>query len=122
MEIGASLAPLREKDEVLIIGSGYTFHNMQAFFHPSEKSVKSSREFNEWLKTTIMAGDSTLLDNFKDWDEAPGARISHPREEHLLPLFMVGAAAGENCTPKLIYDTTNSTSYSTHAITGYIFQ
>jgi 4,5-DOPA dioxygenase extradiol len=126
MKIGSSLAPLREEDEILIIGSGYTFHNMNAFFNPSEKTVKSSLEFNEWLKHTIMEGDNKgLVESLKDWDKAPGARTSHPREEHLLPLFMVGAAAGDDFTPKLRYDTTNSTSgnqLSEHAITGYIFQ
>jgi 4,5-DOPA dioxygenase extradiol len=125
MKIGSSLAPLREEDEILIIGSGYTFHNMQAFFNPSEKTVQSSIQFNEWLKHTIMEGDKGLVESLKDWDKAPGARTSHPREEHLLPLFMVGAAAGADCIPKLVYDTTNSTSdnqRSEHAITGYIFQ
>mmetsp|Transcript_39499 Transcript_39499/g.60743 ORF Transcript_39499/g.60743 Transcript_39499/m.60743 type:complete len:131 (-) Transcript_39499:273-665(-) len=120
MKIGSSLAPLRE-DEILIIGSGYTFHNMRALFNPSEKTVRSSIEFNKWLKRTILEGDKGLVDRLKDWDKAPGARTSHPREEHLLPLFMVGAAAGPDFIPQLVYDTTNSTT-SEHAVTGYIFQ
>ena len=29
------------------------------------------------------------------WEQAPAARVSHPREEHLIPL-MVAAGASEN--------------------------
>ena len=72
------------------------------------------------------------LDKLSKWDkEAPGARIAHPREEHLLPLLMVAAAAGEDSKPRLIYDTTattpnnsssNATNLSQHAVTGYMFE
>ncbi len=138
IDLGSALAPLRD-DDILIIGSGYTFHNMNAFFNPSPKSVSGSRDFNVWLKSVIMMPDELdnpteeqlakqyerRMEKLRNWEQAPGARISHPREEHLLPLFMVAAAGGELSTPQLIYDTTtdfNGTSGSTeHAVTGYMF-
>ncbi|KAL3936557.1 MAG: hypothetical protein SGARI_002506 [Bacillariaceae sp.] len=131
MAIGKALAPLRD-DNILILGSGYTFHNMEAFFNPSKETVNGSKDFNVWLKSVILPpddskGDATSLykqrmKELQNWDKAPGARISHPREEHLLPLFMVAAAAGENATPQLIYDTTvafdQAVGQSDHAVTG----
>lgn len=142
IEIGKALAPLRD-DNVLILGSGYTFHNMEAFFNPSKATINGSREFNRWLKSVILpptdaeiADTSTTkhtaelyeqrMKELQFWDKAPGARISHPREEHLLPLFMVAAAAGETATPKLIYDTAvvsnKDPGLSKHAVTGYMFE
>lgn len=117
LAIGHALSSLRE-DNVLILGSGYTFHNMNAFSNPSPLSHQASVQFNEWLKHTIMKKQD--LSALKDWEKAPGARVSHPREEHLLPLFVVaGAAIDTNTEPHLIYDTT--LDYGDHAVTGYAF-
>jgi 4,5-DOPA dioxygenase extradiol len=127
INIGKALQPLREEG-VFILGSGYTFHNMGAFFNPTPKTIGASREFNLWLKSTITknngAMNETTLTELADWEAAPGGRISHPREEHLLPLFVVaGASLGD--TPQVIYDTTKSSEeneLSEHAVTGYLFQ
>jgi aromatic ring-opening dioxygenase catalytic subunit (LigB family) len=56
------------------------------FFNPSEKSQKTSIPFNEWLKTTVLKERN--LAELENWENAPGARILHPREEHLLPLLV----------------------------------
>jgi aromatic ring-opening dioxygenase catalytic subunit (LigB family) len=145
MQIGLALEPLREEN-ILILGSGYSFHNMHSFFHPSEKSINASQDFNNWLKDTILLPSSVgseqhphncttdesssyyqrRVDLLQQWEKAPGARISHPREEHLLPLFIVAAAGGETATPRLIHDTTSASvdgdAASEHAITGYLFE
>jgi aromatic ring-opening dioxygenase catalytic subunit (LigB family) len=127
MKIGTALAPLRDQD-ILILGSGYSFHNMNAFFNPSEKTVKASSDFNEWLKDNIMNGGDEMGAKLQDWASAPGGRISHPREEHLLPLLMVAAAGMEssgNCTPQVIYETEASylkDGETIHKVTGYLFQ
>lgn len=93
IRIGRALAPLRG-DNVLILGSGYTFHNMSAFLHTSSATVRASNDFNEWLKATLRLPDpDAVLDGLRNWEKAPGARMCHPREEHLLPLFVVAAAA-----------------------------
>jgi aromatic ring-opening dioxygenase catalytic subunit (LigB family) len=140
IEIGKALAPLRD-DNILILGSGYTFHNMEAFFNPSKETILGSRKFNEWLKYVILTPANDVEDGsttqyatkmfeqrmkgLQNWQTAPGARISHPREEHLLPLFIVAAAAGEDTIPKLIYDTSvisnNDSRLSEHAVSGYLF-
>lgn len=143
MEIGRALSPLRN-DNILILGSGYSFHNMEAFFHTTKESVKGSNDFNEWLKDTILPPKENEFESWspeeqieqfdkrmkalEHWDSAPGARLSHPREEHLIPLLMVAAAAGEAAKPRLIYDTTKTEAAvddfgpMDHAVTGYLFE
>ena len=115
MELGAALAGLREEG-ILILGSGYTFHNMEAFFHPSEATYKASQAFNDWLKATMLSenrAEKLLL-----WEKAPGARACHPREEHLLPLLVAAAAGG--ATAELIFEV--KAAPGDHAISAYRFQ
>lgn len=94
LRIGRALKALREQG-VLIIGSGFSFHNMRAFFGPADPTVdKANRDFERWLQTTVewpeqMQREQRML----EWADAPGARLSHPREEHLLPLHVCVAAA-----------------------------
>jgi len=96
--IGKALAPLREQG-VLILGSGMSFHNMQAFFTPNPTTRSRSDKFDQWLTQTLC--DPSLTDEERstrmiNWVEAPEARFCHPREEHLLPLhvcFGTGAAS-----------------------------
>jgi aromatic ring-opening dioxygenase catalytic subunit (LigB family) len=90
LRMGAALAPLREQG-VLIVGSGMSYHNLRAF-GPSAAGVSAG--FDAWLAETAAAPDRER--RLARWDEAPGARAAHPREEHLLPLMVAaGAAAGE---------------------------
>jgi len=92
--LGRALAPLR-REGVLILGSGQSFHNMNAFRDASpEESRRRCREFDQWLAETCcqteMAEAQTRLSH---WPEAPFARYAHPREEHLIPLHVCFGAA-----------------------------
>jgi aromatic ring-opening dioxygenase catalytic subunit (LigB family) len=79
--------------------------------------LKESHKFNQWLKDVILFEKSgKFLNQLADWENAPGARICHPREEHLLPLFVV-AAAGDGYN-QLIYDETQADKF---AVSGYAF-
>lgn len=118
MEVGAALQPLRDEG-VLILGSGYTFHNMHAFFNPSPETHEASKLFNEWLKTTIT-GPGNVATKLSRWEQAPGARVAHPREEHLMPLLIVMAAGGIGTTPKVIFDLPDD--HENHAVSGYLFE
>lgn len=97
IQIGKSLASLR-KDNVLIIGSGFTFHNMRAFFEPATKeSQVMNAAFEQWLIDTCSSNQYTEADRVQrliNWESAPAARYCHPREEHLLPLLVCYGAAG----------------------------
>ncbi len=92
IRIGRALVPLR-REGVLIVGSGMSFHNLRAF-GPAAGLV--SDQFNEWLTNAVCAPDPQRRDDsLVGRKQAPGARLAHPREEHLLPL-MVGAGASGN--------------------------
>ena len=94
LDIGRALAPLRNED-VLIIGSGQTYHNMSGFMHRGSAADPAAEAFNEWLCKALIDGvtrDHSLI----EWALAPGARQAQPYEDHLLPLMVAaGAAAGE---------------------------
>ena len=90
------------KQNVLIIGSGFTFHNMKAFFEPeSAEAIRLNHAFEDWLEATCGSSaysESQRRELLINWDEAPGARYCHPREEHLLPLHVCYGVARSACT------------------------
>lgn len=92
-ELGRALAPLREQG-VLIIGSGFTTHNLNEarFGDESGGAPQWGLEFDAWAKQAVEAGDVDAVLNFES--AAPAARIAHPRTEHFAPLFVsLGATA-----------------------------
>ena len=96
LRLGASLAELREKN-VLILGSGFSFHNMRAFFSNHGEPDSKNEAFQDWLVETCA--DKNLSREAREeklvgWKEAPSARYCHPREEHLIPLHVCCGIAG----------------------------
>lgn len=93
LALGRALAALRD-EEVLIIGSGLSYHNLRAF---GPQARVPSKAFDDWLAETMLQVDSaSRSQRLLDWEDAPAARIAHPREEHLLPLMVaVGAAEAD---------------------------
>ncbi len=90
LAIGRAIAPLRDED-VLIIGSGMTYHNLRAF-GPQSRPV--SEAFDNWLREASTAEPQERNERLTQWKHAPSARQAHPREEHLLPLMVIAGAAG----------------------------
>lgn len=91
--VGERLAPLRDEG-VLIVGSGFTTHNL-AWFHPQEgpdgPPPTPSAEFDAWAAEAVAAGDvDSVLDFLR---KAPAAREAHPRTEHWAPLYVALGAA-----------------------------
>jgi aromatic ring-opening dioxygenase catalytic subunit (LigB family) len=93
LEMGRALAPLREQG-VLIIGSGFSYH---ARFAPSAPGGQHpSAPFDQWLNTTLTTQPpAERWKRVVNWASAPGARVSQPREDHLIPL-MVALGSAEN--------------------------
>jgi aromatic ring-opening dioxygenase catalytic subunit (LigB family) len=91
--VGRAIAKLREEN-VLIVGSGLSYHNMRAMGPAGEQASKT---FDGWLQQTLVqATGTTRSQKLVDWSTAPAARQAHPREDHLIPLMVaVGAAEGE---------------------------
>lgn len=94
LAVGRALAPLRDED-VLIIGSGFSFHNLRLF---GPAGQEPSRQFDEWLADTMLRSTpADRTERLLRWEGAPSARLAHAAEDHLVPLFVaVGAAEGED--------------------------
>lgn len=105
LRLGRALAPLREQG-VLIIGSGFSFHNMRAYNFQGGPAGPESQAFHDWLVGQLT--DDALSAEQRQaalaaWAEAPYARYCHPREEHLLPLHVcLGAAEGARA--EIVFD------------------
>ncbi len=101
INIGKALREL-EVENLLVIGSGFSFHNMKAFFAPeTEASRQQNLEFEHWLIDTCANRDleeGEREQRLVNWAQAPSARYCHPREEHLLPLHVCYGLAGRSCS------------------------
>jgi len=101
IEIGRALAYIG-RPGLLVVGSGFSFHNMKAFFTPDSADTRAMNvAFDEWLIDTLSAADTDEADRAQkltDWQQAPFARYCHPREEHLLPLHVCYGMAQSACS------------------------
>ncbi|MGP5688699.1 dioxygenase family protein [Glutamicibacter ardleyensis] len=92
-ELGKSLAPLRERG-TLIVGSGFTTHNLRWFNPAGGADVtppSASSEFDHWAEEAMARGDVDSILDFMH--KAPAAREAHLRSEHWAPLYVsLGAA------------------------------
>jgi len=91
LAIGKALQAL-DVDGLLAIGSGFSFHNMQAFLAPATADIQARNQtFEAWLETTCADAqmhEAQRTERLTHWDRAPHARFCHPREEQLLPLHV----------------------------------
>jgi aromatic ring-opening dioxygenase catalytic subunit (LigB family) len=99
--VGELIAPLRDMG-VLIIGSGFTFHNMRGMFSGAGKVPSAG--FDTWLESTLV--DSSPHERQRrllQWTEAPAARTAHPREDHLIPLMVAVGAASRDAAVRVYH-------------------
>lgn len=91
IHLGRALTELRQKN-ILIIGSGSSFHNLRAFREPpTQETMAWNEAFENWLAdvlTNRQLSETERERQLTNWFDAPGARYCHPREEHLLPLHV----------------------------------
>lgn len=83
-------------ENILVIGSGFSFHNMRAFeWGGGGVPDPANDAFQDWLIETCTGTQSApeRERRLKEWEKAPSARYSHPREEHLLPLHVCAGMA-----------------------------
>jgi len=113
IDIGTALGNLAGNN-VLLLGSGFSFHNMRAFFEADNVQSRGLNEsFESWLQQTCASGDlaeQERRERLKHWSAAPGARYCHPREEHLLPLHVCYGAAQSVCSRVFELTIMNKTS------------
>jgi aromatic ring-opening dioxygenase catalytic subunit (LigB family) len=119
--IGEALAPLRLQN-ILLVGSGMSFHNLRALFRPGLVSEIQSDAFDQWLLESCT--DSALSveqrkQRLVNWENAPHARLCHPREEHLLPLQVCfGAASIRSPQAKVVFNQ----KLMGHSVSGFLWE
>ena len=103
--LGRAMKEISQK-KLLIIGSGFSFHNMHEFNIGSamHKVDAMNDEFQDWLIKICTENDGAkqTFHNLISWETAPHARYCHPREEHLIPLHVCFGASTEQA--HLIFD------------------
>jgi 4,5-DOPA dioxygenase extradiol len=95
LALGQALSGLLSEN-ILVIGSGFSFHNLRAFdWRALDAPDPRNEEFQEWL-IRVCTGAETQQQREQEltqWEAAPAARYCHPREEHLLPLHVCAGMA-----------------------------
>jgi aromatic ring-opening dioxygenase catalytic subunit (LigB family) len=101
IRLGEALVPLREEG-ILIVGSGLTYHNLKVF---NDQGHVSSREFEDFCAKASASEKAKRAELLKNWRKALCAQSAHPREDHLVPLFVCAGAAGSDTGERLFTDT-----------------
>lgn len=92
--LGQALAPLRAEG-TLILASGNLTHNLRDYLQGLQAggaTLPYVRQFSDWMWTRLQHQDLPALLDYRV--QAPDAVRAHPRDEHLLPLFVALGAAG----------------------------
>ncbi|SMD08615.1 class III extradiol ring-cleavage dioxygenase [Rhizobium sp. RU36D] len=115
--IGRALERLRDED-ILIVASGMTYHNMPMFRKAEEAHVAQSVRFDDWLKDAIEDKDpASRAERISAWDKNPDALACHvPDHDHLVPLFVAVGAAGADAGERIF-----RTDYLGKPYSGYRF-
>ena len=102
LAVGRALRPLRDEG-VLILGSGLSFHNLRM---RGPSALAPSKAFDDWLRQTLEEQlPAARSERLVAWEQAPAARIAHPREDHLLPLMVALGAAEDEAATTVYHET-----------------
>lgn len=89
--LGQRLAPLRD-DGVFVLCSGNMTHNLGAVDFAGESAPPDwAADFDEWARDVLARRDWDLLLAYET--RAPRYRMSHPTDDHWLPLIVAAGAA-----------------------------
>ncbi|EGG24409.1 hypothetical protein DFA_06559 [Cavenderia fasciculata] len=105
--MGKILTPLRDQD-VLVVCSGSTVHNLRAFFQPSG-DTEWAKSFEKYLEDAVGASPESqnqtaqqLESSILAYNKHTHFRKSHPSEDHLMPLI-VAAGVAHSSPAKIIH-------------------
>ncbi len=112
IRLGEALAPLRDEG-VLIAGSGMTFHNSRGFGRDEATPIAAA--FEAYLNKAVTEPDAKVRnDMLLHWEQAPGARLSHPQEDHLIALMVAAGAAGNDTGQRVVFDHVNKVAVASY--------
>jgi 4,5-DOPA dioxygenase extradiol len=98
-EIGKALAGL-EHEDILVIGSGTTVHNLRWIFFHDINARPEAVAFDEWLIAHTANWDIESLNQYETL--APHAKLAVPRAEHFVPYFIAMGAGNLSRKPTII--------------------
>lgn len=97
LALGKKLAPLRDEG-VLIVGSGFITHNMEAIdTTPGAPAASWAREFDAWNAEVLAKRDVDALMSYRE--KAPGVQLALPTHEHYVPLLVALGASVDRPEP-----------------------
>ncbi|NRF90175.1 dioxygenase [Paenibacillus frigoriresistens] len=99
-QIGKALSELREQN-VLIIGSGGTVHNLRKLNWQTEGIDEWAESFDNWLQNKLETWDVNALFNYREL--APYAEEAVPTNEHFIPLLLAMGTGDGNRQAKLLH-------------------
>jgi 4,5-DOPA dioxygenase extradiol len=99
-EIGKALAELREQD-VLIIGSGGTVHNLRRVNWGAEAADSWAEAFDNWLQDKLETWNTEALFRYREL--APYGQEAVPTNEHFIPLLLAMGAGDRTREAKLLH-------------------
>jgi 4,5-DOPA dioxygenase extradiol len=99
IRIGNALKYLGEED-ILILGSGNTVHNLRLVNFNSTTVDSWAKEFDDWLINTIEYKDLNSLYDYRK--SAPHTNLAVPTADHFVPLFIALGSSSE-LNPKVIF-------------------
>jgi len=99
-QIGQALAELREQD-ILIIGSGGTVHNLRRLNWKSDGIDEWAEQFDHWIQSKLESWDTEALFQYREL--APHAQDAVPTSEHFIPLLLVMGTGDANRKAKLLH-------------------
>jgi aromatic ring-opening dioxygenase catalytic subunit (LigB family) len=112
---GRALAPLRDEG-VLIVASGMSFHNLRGYLRP--ETPERARAFDGWLTKAVESPADERDALLTGWRNAPFGAYAHPREEHLIPLFVAAGAGGEAPGKRIFSDEPMGAAISAYRFDG----
>lgn len=98
--VGEALRGLDQED-ILIIGSGATVHNLRALNWEATEPDAWAVAFDDWLVHNMQVQNLNALFNYAA--EAPNARMAVPRPEHFIPLYIAMGSGDPARTPQIIH-------------------
>ncbi|MDF2672018.1 MAG: transporter [Clostridiales bacterium] len=99
-KIGNAIKALKQED-ILIIGSGGTVHNLRSVQWGATEPESWAVEFDTWLIEKLRDRDKEALFNYEKL--APHAKMAVPRGEHFAPFFISLGSGFEENEPKLLH-------------------
>ena len=103
-DIGKALAPLRDED-ILIIGSGGTVHNLGAVnFSAGPGEIDSwALAFDQWLDSELTTWNLDSLFNYREKAPHVDYAVPHYGPEHFVPIFYARGASYNSTKSKLLF-------------------